>query len=92
MILKYLSKINPENNLFTRAVLYVIGCGGLIHLTTLFTISIIRRNASYFNPFYTIDVDQIWPAVSNNVALYILGWVTFFSIIYAIYSILKKRS
>jgi hypothetical protein len=88
---RFLKKINPEHNPVTRAMLYVIGCGGLVHLITLLTLAIIKKNAVFFNPLYTIDVDQIWPAARHNPFVYTLGWVGFFLTIYVVYRTLRKR-
>jgi hypothetical protein len=83
--------LNPEKNKKVRAALYVIGCGGMIHLVALLFIAITRRDAHYFNPLYTIDVDQIWTAASNNWLVYGAGWLVFFSLIYSVYRWLLRK-
>ncbi len=89
---RYLRLLSPENNRKTRAIFYVIGGGGILHLISLFILAVIHRKAAYFNPLYTVDIDQLWPAARNNFAVYVLGWVFFVLLIIAVYKlILKKR-
>lgn len=81
---------NPEKNLKIRAVLYVIGVGGLIHLSTLLILAISKQDLDYFSPLYTVDIDQLWSGVNNNYFIYISGWLIFFSAITIVYKLLVK--
>ena len=91
MFLKLFKQLNPERNIKVRSVLYVIGAGGTLHLLTLLCLSIIKRDIHFFNPFYTVDIDQIWPATRDNMVLYAIGWAGFAVIIALTYAILKRR-
>jgi hypothetical protein len=82
--------LNPEKNKKVRALLYVIGCGGLAHLTTLLILAVIRRDAAYFHPLYTIDADQLWPSSHGNWFVYITGWLIFGLLIYAAYRLIQR--
>lgn len=86
-----LNRFNPETNRGIRAVLYVVGGGGIIHLLTLLLLSIQRKDFQYFNPFYTVDIDQLWPKLVNNLLAYIAGWLIFAVGIYTVYRLLKRR-
>lgn len=83
--------INPEKNKKVRAVLYVIGIGGLTHLSVLLTIAILRRDPAYFHPLYTIDADQLWPSSHGNWLVYVSGWLLFFGLIYLMYRFITRR-
>lgn len=83
--------LNPEKNKKIRAVLYVIGCGGFLHLLTLLTLAVIRRDAAYFHPLYTIDADQLWPSSHGNWLVYISGWLIFAVFIYLTYRLITRR-
>ena len=84
-------KLNPEHNVRLRALLYVIGCGGLVHLTTLLILAITKHDAAYFHPLYTIDVDQLWPGSRHNRFIYVSGWLLFAATIYGVYRWLSRR-
>lgn len=83
--------LNPEKNKKVRAVLYVIGIGGLLHLATLLTLAIVRRDAAYFHPLYTIDADQLWPSSHGNWLVYVTGWLVFGLLIWAAYRLIQRR-
>lgn len=83
--------INPEKNPRTRAVLYVIGVGGLIHLITLLVIAITKGDLNYFHPLYTVDIDQLWQGSHNNYIVYVGGWLVFFTLIYFVHKAIKKE-
>jgi hypothetical protein len=83
-------QLNPEENPRLRAMLYVIGCGGLVHLSTLLILAVVKRDAAYFHPLYTIDVDQLWPASRNSWLVYITGWLVFFGLIYFVTYLLRR--
>lgn len=86
-----LNRFNPETNRVLRAFLYVVGCGGIIHLLTLLLLAIQQKNAQYFNPFYTVDIDRLWPKLVNNWIAYIIGWLIFIAAIYTVYRLLNRR-
>lgn len=83
--------INPEKNKKVRALLYVIGIGGLVHLATLLTLSIVKGDPKYFHPLYTIDVDQLWGATDGNWFVYITGWLVFGGLVYLAYRLITRR-
>jgi hypothetical protein len=85
-----LMSINPEKNKKIRALLYVIGCGGLAHLLTLLVLAISRRDAAYFHPLYTIDADQLWPSSHGNWVVYVAGWLVFTGLIYTAYRLIQR--
>lgn len=82
--------INPEKNLKIRAALYVIGVGGLIHLTSLLILTISKQDLNYFNPLYTVDIDQLWKGVNDNYLIYTSGWIVFTLAIIFVYRILDS--
>lgn len=82
--------INPEKNKKVRALLYVIGCGGLAHLLTLLVLAITKGDAAYFHPLYTIDADQLWPSSHGNWFVYISGWALFAALIYLAYRLISR--
>lgn len=83
---------NPDKNPLIKAVLYVIGVGGLIHLVSLLTIAIVRQDAAYFHPLYAVDVDQLWPGVHGNWLIYVAGWLIFAAVIALVYRSLRRRT
>ncbi len=83
--------INPEKNPLVRATLYVVGAGGVIHLVTLFILAIVKQDAHYFNPLYTVDIDQLWSGARENYFVYVIGWIVFFSAIYLLSRFLKAK-
>lgn len=85
-------QLNPETNLKVRALLYVIGCGGLIHLTTLLVIAITKGQASYFNPLNAVDIDQLWEGSRHSVIAFVGGWIIFGLMVHIVYRVLKNRN
>jgi len=85
-----LRNLNPERNPRTRAILYVIGAGGFLHLTTLLVIAIVRHKKEYFNPFYTVDIDQLWSGAHDSNVWYVIGWLAFFILIYGVYRLISR--
>lgn len=83
--------INPEKNLKVRAVLYVVGTGGIIHLLTLFILAITKDDPHYFNPLYTVDIDQLWSGAKENYFVYFMGWAVFVAGIYCVYRLLESQ-
>lgn len=82
--------INPEKNLKIRAALYVIGVGGLIHLSSLLILAISKQDLNYFNPLYTVDIDQLWKGINDNYLIYACGWIVFALAIIFVYRILDS--
>lgn len=84
-----LKKLNPEKNRLVRAFFYVIGGGGVIHLATLFTLAITKRNYHYANPFYAVDLDQLMPSLNHNIVFFIAGWAAMAALIYLVHILIK---
>lgn len=90
LIYNVIMSINPEKNLKVRAILYVIGVGGLIHLTSLLILAISKQDLNYFNPLYTVDIDQLWKGINDNYLIYAGGWIAFALAIFFVYKILDN--
>lgn len=74
-----------------HALLLAIGCGGLLHLISLFVIGVLRQEIRYFNPAYAVDLDQVWPASNNELWFMIGGWLAFFIMVLIIYFLLERH-
>ena len=88
--MQILKKINPENNLKTRALLYGVGIGGILHLLSLLVVAIIKHNSSWFNPLFTIDAEKVFPNLQNNFVTFWAGWALFVTFLYLIFLVLLK--
>jgi hypothetical protein len=86
----FMRNLNPENNSFVRAVLYVVGIGGFMHLTVLLIFAITKQQNGFFNPLFAIDFDRVFPTLINNPFTFFGGWVVFGLAIFVVYTLLSK--
>lgn len=85
-----LKRLNPETNLVTRSLLYVIGIGGLLHFASLLIIAIKSDNSAYFNPLLAVDFDRVFPSLRDNPLTFFGGWLLLGILVYLMYRVLRR--
>ncbi len=73
--------VRITKNKFIDALLNVILVAGILHLTLLITICIIRRDITYLNFFRIIEIDAFFPYITQGP----LSQITSLAIIAALY-------
>lgn len=82
--------MNSKLKRILLAVLLTIGMGGFVHLLSLFTLAISRRELRFANPAYAVDLDQLFPHLNGAAWFFIAGWAFFVAGICIVYYLLGR--